>query len=152
MQYKNGQLVSKQVSPAPFAAMALLPDPGRWAASSPQLLPLLGGLHGKSGIFTCPSLSAGHSGPLGGGAAAGSDQLLSQLHGTAEAAQEKVTAQVYVSGNITLISGELSSRSLLKRADLQSLSCCRFYIQRLCRITVSLSWSPWANNGGVSLF
>lgn len=99
VQYKNGQLVSKQVSPTPFAAMALLPYPGRWAASSPQLLSLLGGLHGKSSIFTSLSLSSGHSGPLGGGAAAGSDQLLSQLHGTAEAAQETVTAQLYASGN-----------------------------------------------------
>lgn len=70
-----------------------LPYPGRWAASSLQLLPLPGGLHGKSSIVTCPSLSAGHSGPLGGGAAAGSDQLLSQLHGTAEVAQETVMAQ-----------------------------------------------------------
>lgn len=41
----------------------------------------------------------GYSGPLGGRAAAGSHQLLSQLHSPAEAAQETVTAQALANGS-----------------------------------------------------
>ena len=127
VQYKNGQLVSKQVGPAPLAATALLPRPraapvpcALWGAapgpgqmgsrfSSPQMpdlnVPLLqvmfsGGLHRRSSFFLTPPFPpAGHSGPLRGRAAAGSNQLLSQLHGAAEAAQETVMAQACANGS-----------------------------------------------------
>lgn len=112
VQYKNGQLVSKQVSPAPLAATALLPCAlllGRRADCSPQMpglngpllqIMFLGGLPGKSSIFLTPlSPPLGHSGPLGRRAAAGPHQLLSQLHGTAEAAQETVMSRAHEKGS-----------------------------------------------------
>lgn len=52
---------------------------------------------GSSTFLIPPSPPTGHSGPPGGRAAAGSNKLLSQLHGAAEAAQETVRAQANVS-------------------------------------------------------
>lgn len=97
--------------PVPCAQWGAAPGPGQVGSlfCPPQMpdlnVPLLqvmflGGLHGGSSIFlTPPSPPAGHSGPLGGRAAAGSNQLLSQLHGAAEAAQETVTAQAHANGS-----------------------------------------------------
>lgn len=47
-------------------------------------------LHLFTLVFSCILIPAGHSKPDRGGAAAGPDQLLPQLHGTYQTAKEKV--------------------------------------------------------------
>lgn len=145
VQYKNGQLVAKQVGPAPLQPCCSFPMPYvPWGAClaplfSPPQMPdrkvsrfqfmYLGGLLGRSSIFLAPSPPSGHPGPLGRRTAAGSDQLLSQLHGTAEAAQETVMARTHANGSyITDCYGALSSRAGLRTAELLTLPCSRLYL------------------------
>uniref|UniRef100_A0A8C2TD81 Phosphomannomutase n=1 Tax=Coturnix japonica TaxID=93934 RepID=A0A8C2TD81_COTJA len=116
VQYKNGRLVAKQVGQHRVRAAPACPIPGRvdgalgsliwwvtttaqgrtgWALSSPPTQPYCdcvrtAALWSPHCFLLNPSPPVGHSGPPGRGAAAGPHQLLPQLHGAAEAAQETV--------------------------------------------------------------